>query len=197
MYSTLKDNLPDKQQDLSEIIISKSWHMEAAFVDVWVTGNNLGICVSCSQCFNHSVMWTICLSSLSLLVLKAGIVRSTQTGQCMFKPDNVSALQQAFIAMCWNWIFFFFFKPLKSDSVCVENWRRWKHNCKFICECFNTLHVLFSFFWISVDTSIDPFTFAWIYNEVGEVYTKAVYVENTEYQGCCKKKACESRHQLL
>ncbi len=91
------------KQQASEINISEGWHMEVAFVDVWVTRNSLGICVSCSQCFNRRKMWTICLSSLSLLVLNAGIVRSTQ---CMFKPDNVSALQQAFIAMCWNQIFF-------------------------------------------------------------------------------------------
>lgn len=64
--------------------ISEGWHMEAAFVDVEVSRNNLDICVSCSERFKHSVMWTICLSSLSLLVLKAGIVQSTQTGQCMF-----------------------------------------------------------------------------------------------------------------
>jgi len=52
--------------------------MVAAFVDFRVTLNNVSIRVSCSECFN-----------LSLPVLKAAIVQSTQTGQCVFKPERV------------------------------------------------------------------------------------------------------------
>lgn len=54
-------------------------------------------CASCSLRHNNA-MWPICLSSLALAVLTAGIVQGAQSGQCVFKPDSVSPLQRAFIA---------------------------------------------------------------------------------------------------
>lgn len=140
----------------------------------------------CLLCFNHSVMWTICLSSLSLLVLKAGIVQSIQTGQCMFKPDNVAALQQAFIAMCWNQIVFFLSQSTQIKQLMCWKLTFWKHYGKFSCEDFNTLHVCFSFFCICADTSTHPFTFAWIFNKVADVTLGEgmlkLYSGNSRYQ---------------
>lgn len=51
-----------------------------------------------------------------------------------------------------------------------------------------TLHMCASHIvWIGADVTIDPFTFAWMYNEAGEFYAKVVHVENTERQGCYKE----------
>lgn len=55
------------------------------------------LCASCSLRHNNA-MRPICLSSLALAVLTAGIVQGTQSGQSVFKPDSVSPLQRAFIA---------------------------------------------------------------------------------------------------
>lgn len=101
----------------------------------------------CSHCSKHSE-WSVYVQTRQCFSTPASLY------YCALEPD------------------FFFVKALKSDSECVESWRCWKRNGKFICEGFNTLHVFLSFFWISVDTSIDPFTFEWIYNKAGEILHK-------------------------
>lgn len=90
-------------------------------------------------------MWPICLSSLALAVLTAGIVQGTQSGQCVFKPDSVSPLQWAFIAA-----FELFLRALKITQ-CTDEHTLLKAELQ--CMLFMVLLCL---------NGTDSLTFAWL-----------------------------------